>query len=109
MTSMQQETIDGSLQKWDEVLEYIQGGGDKTYGFLQLAESDLGTVSHTIACPYCRKQMVTEVRLLGIALQFAKLAGEWELSKGARKKLSLVGKAVPLIAKLSFLELTKVV
>jgi len=53
--------------------------------------------------------MITEVRLLGIALQFAKLAGEWELSKGLRKKLGLVGKAVPLIARLIFLELTKIV
>lgn len=56
---------------------------------MQLAESDLGTVADRIACPYCRKQIVTEVKLLGIALRFAKLATEWEMSKGLRKKLGL--------------------
>ena len=108
MSVLKQETIDNSVHKWDEVLEYLRADGDKTYGFLQLAESDLATVTGTINCPYCRKQMVTEVRLLGIALQFSKLAGEWELSKGLRKKFSLIGKAVPLIARLTFLEVTKI-
>lgn len=105
---MPQETIDHSLHRWDEILEYMQGGGDKTYGFLQLAESDLGAVVDAISCPYCRKQMETEFKLLKIALRFAKLAGEWELSRGVRKRLVLVGQAVPLIARLSYLELTKI-
>jgi hypothetical protein len=100
--------VDASVHKWDEILEYLQAGGDKTYGFLQLAESDLGAVADKIACPYCRKQIATEVKLLGIALKFAKLATEWEMSKGLRKKLGLIDKAFPLIMKLSYLELTKI-
>lgn len=87
---------------------YMQAGGDRTYGFLQLAESDLEPVAQKIVCPYCRKQIVTEVKLLGVALKFARLATEWEMSRGLRKKLSLVNKAVPLIARLSYLEVTKV-
>lgn len=87
---------------------YMQAGGDRTYGFLQLAESDLEAVAQKIVCPYCRKQIVTEVKLLGVALKFARLATEWEMSRGLRKKLSLVNKAVPLIARLSYLEVTKV-
>ncbi len=75
---------------------------------MQLAESDLGAVADGIACPYCRKQIVTEVKLLGIALRFAKLATEWEMSRGLRKKLGLVDRAVALIVRLSYLELTKI-
>jgi len=108
LTATQQLVIDDSVHKWDEILAYFEGGGDRTYGFLQLAESDLSAVAEKIACPYCRKQIVTEVKLLGIALQFARLAGEWELSKGLRKRLSLIGKAVPIIATLTYLELTKI-
>lgn len=108
MMAPQQQAIDNSVHKWDEILVYLQSGGDRTYGFLQLAESDLSAITDKIACPYCRKQMATEVKLLGIALQFARLAGEWELSKGLRKRLSLIGKAIPIIATLTYLELTKI-
>lgn len=108
MTLVEQHSVDASLHKWDEVLEYFQAGGDRTYGFLQLAESDLDAVAQKIVCPYCRKQIVTEVKLLRIALTFAKLATEWEMSKGLRKKLTLVNKAVPLIVRLSYLEVTKI-
>ena len=96
------------MHKWDETLEYLQAGGDRTYGYLQLAESDLAAVTESIRCPYCRKQIVTEVKLLKIALQFAKLAGEWALSEGSAKRMGLVGKAIPLIARLTYLELTKI-
>ncbi len=105
---MEQSSIDGSVHKWDEILEYLQAGGDRTYGFLQLAESDLNAVADKISCPYCRKQILTEVKLLGIALKFAKLATEWEMSKGLRKKLGLIDRAVPLIIRLSYLEVSKI-
>lgn len=108
MTLSEEQAIDSSVHKWDDVLAYLESGGDKTYGFLQLAESDLGAVVEKIVCPYCRKQIVTEVKLLGITLQFSRLANEWELSQGVRKRLSLIGKAVPLIAKLTWLELDKI-
>ena len=48
------------------------------------------------------------MKLLGIALKFARLATEWEMSKGFRKKLGLIDNAVPLIIRLSYLELTKI-
>lgn len=68
----------------------------------------MDAVTGKISCPYCRKQMVTEVKLLGIALKFARLATEWEMSKGFRKKMGLIDKAFPLIIRLSYLELTKI-
>ena len=108
MTATEQHVIDASVHKWDEILAYLESGGDTTYGFLQLAESDLKAVAEKIVCPYCQKQIVTEVKLLGIALQFSRLAGEWELSKGLGKRLGLIGRAVPLIAKLTYLEMTKI-
>jgi hypothetical protein len=102
------ERMDSSVRKWDEILAYLEDGGDKTYGFLQLAESDLHAFAGEISCPYCSKQIDTEVRLIGIALQFSRLANEWELSEGVRTRLGLIGKAVPLIARLTYLELTKI-
>ena len=96
------------MRKWDEVLAYLEGGGDKTYGFLQLAQSDLGAYAAENPCPYCRKQIETELSLLVIALSFSRLANEWEASSGLRTRLGLIGQAVPLIARLSYLEVTKI-
>jgi hypothetical protein len=108
MTATEQQTIDTSVHKWDDVLAYMESGGDKTYGFLQLAESDLGAVAEKIACPYCRKQIVAEVKIIDITLRFSRLANEWEASGGIRNRLGLVGRAVPLIVNLTYLELTKI-
>jgi hypothetical protein len=108
LTATEQATIDASVKRWDDVLAYLESGGDKTYGFLQLAESDLGAVSEKLTCPYCRKQIVTEVKLIGITLRFSRLANEWQLSEGIRKRLGLMGQAIPLIASVAYLELTKV-
>jgi len=107
MTPADQQ-VDSSVRKWDEILAYLEGGGDKTYAFLQLAQSDLNAFSSEISCPYCRKQIETEFRLLGIALGFSRLANEWEASNGLRTRLGLIGRAVPLIARLTFLEITKI-
>ncbi len=107
MTTTERQ-IDSSVRKWDEILEYLEGGGDRTYGFLQLAQSDLRAFAGDISCPYCMKQIETEMRLLEIALSFSRLANEWEVSKGLRTRLGLVGRAVPLIARLTFLEMTKI-
>ena len=104
----QDTQMDSSVRKWDEILTYLESGGDKTYGFLQLAESDLHAFAGDISCPYCSKQIDTEVRLIGIALQFSRLANEWEVSDGLRTRLSLIGRAVPLIARLTYLEITKI-
>src|ERR1700726_2836661 len=108
MTTLQDQLMDSSVRKWDEVLAYLEAGGDRTYGFLQLAESDLHAFAEDISCPYCKKQIDTEVRLIGIALQFSRLANEWEVSAGLRTRLALIGRAVPLIARLTLLELTKI-
>jgi hypothetical protein len=104
----EQQTIDNSVHKWDDVLAYLESGGDKTYGFLQLAESDISAVAEKIVCPYCRKQIVSEAKLIGITLRFSRLANEWESSSGLRRRMSVVGRAVPLIASLTYLELTRV-
>ncbi|MDA4134754.1 MAG: hypothetical protein OK441_04215 [Thaumarchaeota archaeon] len=104
----QASPIDSSVRKWDEMLAYLESGGDRTYGFLQLAQSDLQAYASEISCPYCRKQIMTELRLLVIALNFSRLANEWEASSGLRTRLGLIGRAVPLIARLSFLEFTKI-
>ena len=106
--TVQAHQIDSSVRKWEEMLAYLEGGGDKTYGFLQLAQSDLQAYASEISCQYCRKQIETELRLLVIALSFSRLANEWEASSGLRTRLGLIGKAVPLIARLSFLEVTKI-
>jgi hypothetical protein len=107
MTAQDQQ-MDYSVRKWDEILTYLESGGDRTYGFLQLAESDLHAFAGEIACPYCSKQIDTEVRLIRIALQFSRLANEWEVSQGVRTRLGLIGRAIPLIAKLTYLEMTKI-
>jgi len=109
MTETEQQIIDNSVHKWDEVLAYLESGGDKTYGFLQLAESDASAFAEKFACPYCKKQIVSEVKLIGITLRFSRLANEWESSSGLRSRLSVIGRAIPLIASLTYLELTKVV
>ena len=106
--SAPQQLVDAPMRKWDEVLAYLESGGDRTYGFLQLAESDLQAFVHEVACPYCKKQITTEVQVIGITLQFSRLANEWEVSKGVRTRLGLIGRAVPLIAKLTYLEMTKI-
>ncbi|MDA4113333.1 MAG: hypothetical protein OK474_04720 [Thaumarchaeota archaeon] len=105
---MSDQQMDSSVRKWDEILTYLENGGDKTYGFLQLAESDLHAFAGEISCPYCSRQIETEVRLIGIALRFSRLANEWEVSQGARARFRLVAKAVPLIATLTYLEITKI-
>lgn len=102
-----QVQVDAPVRKWDEVLEYLEAGGDKTYGFLQLAESDLGAFSHTVVCTYCRKQMEAEVKLIGITLQFSKLANEWAGSTAVSNRMRIIGRAIPVIARLTYLELLK--
>jgi hypothetical protein len=102
-----QESVDASVKKWDEILSYFEAGGDRTYGYLQLAESDLDTVDHTVVCPYCRKLLISEVKLIRITIRFSRIANEWEASRGLRKRLSLIGRSLPLIASLTYLELTK--
>jgi hypothetical protein len=104
----QASRFDAPVKKWDEVLAYLEGGGDRTYGYLQLAQSDLQAYASEVSCPYCRKQIETELRLLVIALSFSRIANEWEASNGLRTRLGLIGRAVPLIARLSYLELTKI-
>ena len=39
--------------------------------------------------------MVTEIRLIGITLSFARIANEWEISSGLGKRLSLIGRPSP--------------
>lgn len=101
------QLVDAPMRKWDEVLAYLESGGDRTYGFLQLAESDLQAFVHEVACPYCKKQITTEVQVIGITLQFSRLANEWAAAPSLWTRLGIVGRAVPMIAKLAFLELTK--
>lgn len=104
-----QTGVDAPVQKWDEVLAYLEAGGDKTYGFLQLAQSDLAAFSHTLVCPYCRKQMEAEVKLIGITLQFSRLANEWAGSTSLSNRMRVAGRAIPIIVRLSYLELMKAI
>ena len=105
--SSRQVQVDASVRRWDEILEYLEGGGDRTYAFLQLAESDLGAFSHTIACAYCRKQIEAEVKLIAITLQFSRLANEWAGSTSITNRMRVIGRAIPTIARLTYLELVK--
>ena len=103
----QDTQMDSSVRKWDEILTSPgeRGRQDGT-GSSSLAESDLQPRRGNL-CPYCSKQIDTEVRLIGSRSQFSRLANEWEVSDGLRTRLSLIGRAVPLIARLTYLEITK--
>ncbi len=101
------ELLQSSLETWDEVLRQMEDGGDLTYGFLQLARNDLRAVAPGIVCDHCRRQIATEVLLIETVLQLSRLANEWTISKGSRGKLRLVGLALPLIGRITYLQVKK--
>ncbi len=109
MTSegLNRSALDHAVGKWDELMLYLEEGNDMTYGFLQLAKSDLAAFSKELICKYCRNQIETEVELIEITLNFSRIANEWAISRGLRSRLLLVGKALPLITRLIKLEFRK--
>ena len=101
------ELLQNSLESWDEIFRQIEDGGDLTYGFLQLARNDLLAVTPGIVCDHCRRQIATEVELIETVLRLSRLANEWTVSKGSRRKLQLGGQALPFIGRIAYLQIKK--
>jgi hypothetical protein len=99
--------LERAVGKWDEMMSYLEEGNDMPYGFLQLAKSDLEAFSHELVCEYCRNQTETEIKVIEIGLDFSRIANEWTANGGLKNRLDLVGRAVPLIARLVKLEFKK--
>lgn len=100
-------SLDEAVNTWDSMLEYLEGGNDMTYGFLQLAKSDLRIPAEELKCEYCRKQIETEVKLITTTLMFSRLANEWASNRRLKTRLGIVGRAIPLIARMIKLEFGK--
>jgi hypothetical protein len=101
------EILQSTLEVWDEIFRQIEDGGDLTYGFLQLARNDLQSVTQRIVCDHCRRQIAAEVQLIETVLQLSRLANQWTISRGAREKLRLAGLALPLIGRITYLQIKK--
>jgi hypothetical protein len=101
------ELLQSTLEAWDEIFQQIEDGGDLTYGFLRLARNDLRSVTQAIECSHCRRQIVAEVQLIEIVLQLSRLANQWTLARGVHDRLRLAGLALPLIGRITYLQIKK--
>jgi len=90
----------------EEKIEYTNMGGDPVYALLTLALEELKLIESNVRCPYCRKQVLAEIRTLENSLNLAQIAFLWQYS-GIWAKLRLILKALYLIAKIQFIHLTK--
>ncbi len=102
------KALQSSLQMWDETFSQMEEGGDLTYGFLQLAKNDLESIMGTIACDHCRRQIDAEVELIRIVMRLSRLANEWAIAGSGTRKFRLAGLALPLLERITYLELKKV-
>lgn len=102
-----EHSLDSAVNTWDSMMQYLEEGNDMTYGFLQLARSDLRIPADELKCEYCRKQIETEVKLIETTLTFSRLANEWASNKRLGVRLGIVGRAIPLIARMVRLEFGK--
>jgi hypothetical protein len=102
-----EHSLDQAVNTWDSMMQYLEEGNDMTYGFLQLAKSDLRIPAEELKCEYCRKQIETELKLIETTLMFSRLANEWASNKRLRLRLGVIGRAIPLITRMVRLELGK--
>ena len=102
-----EQPLDQAVSTWDSMMEYLEEGNDMTYGFLQLARSDLRIPAEELKCEYCRKQIEAELQLIGTTLLFSRLANEWASNRRLRLRLGIIGRAIPLIVHMIRLELGK--
>jgi len=90
----------------EEKIEYINIGGDPVYALLTLALEELKFIEDNIKCPYCRRQVLAEIRTIENSLNLAQIAFLWKYSS-VWAKLRLTLKALYLIAKIQFIHLIK--
>ncbi|MEM1830609.1 MAG: hypothetical protein QXS63_05045 [Zestosphaera sp.] len=104
MSSSLESDIAKYVEAYESVREYLKTGGDMTYAFLNMAKLDLEIASKYINDPYCRRQVLKELKALEKALAFAMLANEWKLGLGGiTHKLRLISKAIIEILRLALI------
>lgn len=96
------------LDNWNKMLSFLEMGGNVSHVFLELCKGDLKFTLNKIKCPYCRKQMEVEYKLLTHALSLANLSSGWLGSKGVKIKLKIICKAIVTIAKITLLHISKI-
>lgn len=91
----------------NEKIEYINIGGDPVYALLTLSLEELRIVKEAVKCPYCRAQMLAEIRTLENALNLAQIAFIWRYSN-IWGRVKLVLRAIYHIAKIQIIHIAKV-